>query len=187
MGTDWHESRNYNLIIHDNIWHNGYAVSPSGGHRSMFTVTTEMDLNNDGFVNVSMRNIFESRIGIYSSANCIPNISAGYSASWTIWDTLMSSAISNSYNSSSPSPDLFLNLIVGRTYGIDGDMIIWGIANPAVVDATQIAFLEYVLEGVSSLELTSVEPTITPEPSTMLLLGGGLAGLAFWRKRKSAK
>ncbi|MDD2852465.1 MAG: PEP-CTERM sorting domain-containing protein [Desulfuromonadaceae bacterium] len=25
-----------------------------------------------------------------------------------------------------------------------------------------------------------------PEPSTMLLLGGGIAGPAFWRKRKSA-
>jgi hypothetical protein len=37
----------------------------------------------------------------------------------------------------------------------------------------------------SGLLFTAVQPV--PEPSTMLLLGGGLAGLVFWRKRKPVK
>jgi hypothetical protein len=39
------------------------------------------------------------------------------------------------------------------------------------------------LDGIG----TSYQPkSAVPEPSTMLLLGGGLAGLSFWRKRKNA-
>jgi hypothetical protein len=30
-----------------------------------------------------------------------------------------------------------------------------------------------------------VKITPVPEPSTMLLLGGGIAGLAFWRRKKT--
>jgi hypothetical protein len=38
------------------------------------------------------------------------------------------------------------------------------------------------LDGIG----TTYQPPSVPEPSTILLLGGGLAGLVFWRKRKSA-
>ncbi|MEE9543652.1 MAG: PEP-CTERM sorting domain-containing protein [Thermodesulfobacteriota bacterium] len=38
----------------------------------------------------------------------------------------------------------------------------------------------------SNLTLTSITPTSVPEPSTLLLLGSGLAGLAFVRRRFKA-
>ena len=43
--------------------------------------------------------------------------------------------------------------------------------------------------GVDNIEITgaSVVPAPIPEPSTLLLFGTGLAGLAAWRYRKGVK
>lgn len=37
-----------------------------------------------------------------------------------------------------------------------------------------------------AFEADNIAVGVVPEPSTILLLGGGLAGLAFWRRRKTA-
>jgi hypothetical protein len=47
-----------------------------------------------------------------------------------------------------------------------------------------ISALSYDYDGVT--DGTNNDTTPVPEPSTMLLLGGGLAGLAFWRKKKQS-
>lgn len=58
----------------------------------------------------------------------------------------------------------------------------------AIADAGDSILDSGVFIQGGSFSDTPVDPggTPVPEPSTMLLLGGGLAGLAFWRKRKQA-
>lgn len=67
------------------------------------------------------------------------------------------------------------NDIQANFTGID-TLVISVIADPLT------SFDSFLLDNIRINEFSA--PTAVPEPSSLLLIGGGLAGLVFWRRRK---
>jgi hypothetical protein len=120
--------------------------------------------------------VFAEATGYRIQSNNILN--ADYYNLW-LWDP-----VARFYPSSQTVTDIanfstipFSGLVDGRTYNL------YLMANNSFSDGS----VEYDngLFRSYTLEQLTYSATPVPEPSTMLLLGAGVAGLAFWRRKKT--
>ncbi len=68
------------------------------------------------------------------------------------------------------------------------EYVVGGDANVSTGEKTGDAFGAYTITGIFSIanSLVPTPPAPTPEPATMLLMGAGLAGLGFVKRRRQA-
>ncbi len=84
--------------------------------------------------------------------------------------------------------------VVNQTYNTDGSVPFGGATqvNFNVIDPTTSYFLVFTDTGnnhsaqFAGSILDNISIQATPEPASMLLVGGALAGLAFWRGRRGS-
>jgi len=153
----------------DTAWDTTSRYYNSGVMRETFSATTTVNSNNETYFTLYANDAAMFSFGLDALTTGDPNFLSGY------------------VNGTTPvlnAPYLFVN--TGSLLDINNNdtLVSYGFVGFDGLSATDELGnnIDLVLANAA---VTPTDMSPVPEPGTFLLFGGGLAGLAFWRRRKA--